>query len=478
MRYPAFVIWPRSFLEAASRAQHSACADNEPTSTSVLSGAFVEPHLIPRSVELKDLKFREILEQLDLAWGVTEVWWQVIRKRLHWQRANDAGNHAGHAAKEGPDFEEPNGEPNDDNLQSLFDRIVGSFDWHEWIPPDALLEIAAECQRSRLRNAKRVRDCVRSAIKKSSPTQSPAKTTERPSVAHPFAVSHSLSIKASVFRDTLSIYLQLGFEPWSHRCYKSVLSHPASLREDYAQSIIGLLAKWLDCAPTQLPDKLYAPFAGSGTFVFEYFTMRWQLGHALVAKHDTFAASPGSPKLSLENLRKRARTRALNAASQSNLMALAAELEPEYCDAISKTFTSFRELLPEAAREKLSCEVLNQDFFHIHAAQLLSGFATQGPKAGLPPQLPEPLCILLNPPFGERLMGHNAPRLFEQIGQHLAGLAAELTYCAAVVCPSDEAARSLTRPLIRSSIKCAEIPFSYGSLDARVVFIQSNYSKR
>ena len=469
MRHSAFVVWPRSFLEAASSAQQRPSADNAAANhdnsamnATRLPGEFTEPHLIPRCVELKGLKFREILEQLELAWGITEVWWQVIRKRLHWQRANDVKSHADH----------DHDEPNDDNLQLLFDGIVGTFDWNEWIPPDAQLEISAECQRSRLRNAKRVRDCVRSSIEKSAQASSQAKPTVRHSGAHP-----SFSIKASVFRDTLSIYLQLGFEPWSHRRYKSELSHPASLREDYAQSIIGLLANWLECEPTQLPNCLYAPFAGSGTFVFEYFTMRWQLGHALVAKDDGFSASPGSPKLTLENLRKRAGTRALNAASQSNLTALAAELEPEYCDAISKTFKSFLELLPEAAREKLICKVLNQDFFQIHAAQLRNAFAHKelnaGIHEGLSPQLHEPLCILLNPPFGERLIGHNTPRLFAQIGQHLAGLASELRYCAAVVCPSDVAAHSLIEPFTRLSLECAEIPFSYGSLDARIVFIRT-----
>jgi 23S rRNA G2445 N2-methylase RlmL len=465
MRYPAYVIWPRSFLEAAAGAQQIPSADNSAGNASKPSGAFAAPHLIPRSVELKDLKYREILEHIDLSWGITEVWWQVIRKRLQWKQAKDTKDTPGH----------DHNEPNDDDLQLLFDRIVGAFDWHEWIPPNAQLEITAECQRSRLRNAKRVRNCVRSAIEKFDRAQSQASTIVFSSAAHSSAelataaARPPLSIKTSVFRDTLTLYLPLGFDKWFHRRYKSGLSHPASLREDYAQSIIGLLAKWLGCEPPQLPNRLYAPFAGSGTFVFEYFTMRWQLGHALVAKDEAFLASPGAPKLSLENLRKRAQARALSAASQSNLVALAAEIEPNYCDSISKTFKSFQELLPEAAREKLSCHVLNQDFFQIDAAQLRNGLENNGPSS----RAPEPVCVLLNPPFGERLTGHYTPRLFEQIGEYLAGLAAELKYCAAVICPSDVAALSLTQPLTRSSLQCAETPFSYGSLDARIVFIRT-----
>lgn len=396
----------------------------------------MEPHLIPRSLEVKGHKFREILEQLDLAWGVSEVWWQVLRKRLQWKQSNEPAEASG-----------------DDNLQPIIERVMREFPWQDWIPSRTSLEITAECQRSRLRNAKRVRNCILNALE----------TADRPS---PQA---TLSIKASVFRDTLAIYLPLGFEPWSHRSYKSGLNHPASLREDYAQTIIGLMAQWLGCQPTELPDEVYVPFAGSGTFVFEYCTMRWQMGHALVAKHDLFAASPGAPKLTLDNLRKRARSRVLDAASKSPLCALAVDLEAGHCDAVGKTFNAFRALLPEAAADKLKCTVLKADFFKLGPQQIRHAFKQESPRY----PSDQRLCILLNPPFGERLTGHYAPRLFEQIAKHLAQLAMEMSFCAAAICPSATAAKAFTQQLAQAGLRWTELPFSYGSLDARVVFMRS-----
>jgi 23S rRNA G2445 N2-methylase RlmL len=450
VRHRSFPIFEHQSVQQSVKQMHGDAANRplEPTRPT---------HFLPASSRLTGLKFRELVEGLDTAWGISEIWWQVLHTRV--RREVTASREASAANRIDGSSSYLLG------VSSAADRI----EWSDWLPKDWSVHLAVDCDRSALRSSAAVKDAVAQVllshgIKVTKAEQDPSDDPQHP----------PLSIKVSLFRDTLSVYLPLGLEPWHKRCYKTVLrdltgGHLASLREDYAQGVIAGLAQWLNIHLTDLPQRLFVPFAGSGTFCFEYITLVWQLGHSIVGCSAAISTSPGAPQRTLANLRKKSLEQINKNSQAKRLRFWSCDTNPQ-CLALQDDFSAeFLGLLPEGAQTSIDWARTGDDFYRIQKEQLLEKLEIPDHK----PQIDHSICLLLNPPFGERLERNDAKKDYQRIASIVAIWSKNIPIVGALICPNDSLAIAFTAGL-GPGFTSKTVQFSYGKLDGRIVYFAAN----
>ncbi len=289
-----------------------------------------------------------------------------------------------------------------------------------------------------------------------------------------------LRLFADVRRNHMRISLSLAGEPLYRRGYRERLNTAAPLREDLARCALdeGLL---FAARQGSAPMRLSVPFAGSGTFLFEYLIRTADIPPCLFPRNYAADTLPFARQASLSWLRRRA---VREVRPLPGLRILAGDAAPDAVRGLQANWERFRGILagtplfgggsaappPEepgtaesgtAETGKETGPVVSfdvQDFFAVPASALI-------------PSGSGDLFLPLNPPYGIRLAGEETPARYEKIGSAVMRIAGELGrigtgFAGLVLCPDEASWKAFllrTEGLVRETRH-----LSQGGLDIRL----------
>ena len=428
----AHVVAHRSFT-AQVLDQMAAHAPQAPQAPQAPFGAR-SPAFLPHGVTIEGLRYRDLFGFFDTLWGIEEIWWRVAHRRLN---------------PSSPEAQR------DDLI-----RVLEAVPWSHWLPSPSV-HLAAGCHRSVTRSSGAVKEAFAEVLK-SHGVRPSSKGLD----------GSEVTCRVALHRDTVSVYVPAALEPWHRRAYKGQLrlnqndgpTHLATLREDCAQAMIGSLAQWLGRAVTELPRTVLVPFAGTGTLALEYLSVVWQLGHSLVGCHSLLDASTAAPHATLAHHKETAARRACEHAARHPVTLWCCDWNQDACTLLHQNYRGLCAILPKTLNAHVTQEVHHADVFGFDHSYWVNTVAKHRQNNPLNPTV----CLLLNPPFGERLARNNPARDYTRIAKLCKEIESLAPITGVILCP-DEKTTEAFRLGLAQRIQSESLPFSYGTLKASVV---------
>jgi len=263
---------------------------------------------------------------------------------------------------------------------------------------------------------------------------------------------------ADLYQNRLTISLSLAGEPLYKRGYRHVLSASAPLREDAAFCCLDKalhFVKKID--PDYLPETVFIPFSGTGTFAFEYLQSRFKFSPVLFFREYAFVKMPFFNPENFNFLLKKARENFLKADDDIHFICI-----DHSKNAISSFIENMKNVKNTFLEQEFSVtekmiEYGEEDFFEMDFRKKITG---------------RHVFMPLNPPYGIR-MGRNSHSedLYKKIANRVNEVA-QITQKAGkkllgfILCP-DEKSWSLFCNTIKN-VKMETWHFMQGGLDIRV----------
>lgn len=278
----------------------------------------------------------------------------------------------------------------------------------------------------------------------------------------------SLRIRLDLYRDHLSVFVSLAGDPLYKRGYKQNLRGAvAPLPEHQAAACIRAIVGFdSEPAPSHGADlafrRVFVPFAGTGTFAFEWVLASAGLGPGSFPRAFAFMGFAGMPPATLQHLRKKLDPQGAKMENIPASSLICLERHPETATELKANISRFCELTG------ISEEVLHVrqgDFFKSDAEAALRDVVSEGGC----------VTILLNPPYGQRMKIPGEARLyFARIAERILDLETRLGISIGGCCivPDDGASAAFARKFTKTHI-VKTVHFTHGGDDTRLVIFHS-----
>lgn len=331
-----------------------------------------------------------------------------------------------------------------------FEALLGKIEWAFFLKQGDSVGVRVESHDSVLYHEGLLRECIGSALV-AADAQAVPPSREEP--------DHRIRVHVS--HDLCRVELSLVGEPMWKRGYRSELTAVAPFREDLAQAVIrtSLRDAGLESAP---PPRLLLPFAGSGTFLFEYLIAVLKIPPFLFRKDYAFERfSAGTPPSADWIRRKLVQELDARAGSEGSppIRAVLVERSPQAVDAIRNNLERFESSLASAGR---------------YTVGLSTADVFTRPWAAWLPAGEEGVFLPLNPPYGMRLPTSSTETLYGRIGHACAELASAVhpaPLAGFVLCPSETSWRRFLDGSGGLSRRTRHV--SQGGIDLRVCTFRS-----
>ncbi|WGL60818.1 hypothetical protein QEJ31_04305 [Pigmentibacter sp. JX0631] len=263
-------------------------------------------------------------------------------------------------------------------------------------------------------------------------------------------------ISFELYKDKLTTSISLAGQPLYKRGYKKDLKTLAPLREDLAACCIQKFFNTLKQKDIHnIPDKVYVPFAGSGTLAFETHFYLNNINNHYFEREYVFMKLPFFKKENYNFLIKKS----------SEIMKTFNDIEILCIDTAEsavknnlENIENYLTLKNQFSSAKLNIKVEKNDFFQNNSFTLNQNF--------------DFLFIPLNPPYGLRIQNKlNSTHFYQKIAQTLN----QLNECKTeeqkhiggfILCPTEEAWSSFLKTLKFNTKDTYH--FTQGGLDIRV----------
>ncbi len=259
-------------------------------------------------------------------------------------------------------------------------------------------------------------------------------------------------VYAILYKNKLTMSISLAGEGLYKRGYREELSASAPLREDIAACCIRKALSFVNQGDEAfVPDKIFIPFSGTGTFAFELMQLYYHISPVLFARKYAVEKMPLFKQESFNYLLKKARSagvfnkkitiECIDKSEQANASCLVNLKNVERC----------------VMQNEFNVTVKHDDFLKIDVETM----AESGN-----------MFILLNPPYGIRLGARSSTVvLYKEIAKKINALSrvAKKTrkqMLGFVLCPDEETWSVFSRQL--TDAKTETYHFIQGGLDVRV----------
>lgn len=265
-----------------------------------------------------------------------------------------------------------------------------------------------------------------------------------------------------LYKNKLTISLSLAGKPLYQRGYRQVLSKSAPLREDAA---FCCLARALQFAnqidPNYLPDTLFIPFAGTGTFAFEYIQSHFKFPPVLFARNYALNKLPFFNPENFNFLLKKAKENVSLSNDDLHIICIDNSKNAvfsllENATSLKKTFEKFHFSFSD---EMIECA--EEDFFKMDLKKVLSKNKNSNS-----------IFMPINPPYGIRLgTNKNTLELYKKIANRineisLIALPMGKKLLGFILCPDENSWSQFSKTLKHTKLQTYH--FTQGGLDIRV----------
>ncbi len=250
------------------------------------------------------------------------------------------------------------------------------------------------------------------------------------------------TVYASLYKDRLTLSISLAGESLYKRGYRSELSASAPLREDAAASCIRSLSSF---ANNCKPKTILIPFAGTGTFAFEYLLFALDIMPGLLERDYALKHMPLFRDEHFHFLMKKAAVSVLpdhsfkiHCIDNAKTAVAALQQNSIQFDALSKI------------NSKEIIDISNDDFFN------------------LPLSIENDTFILMNPPYGIRLGKNNdTDTFYKKIATTLNKLNnKQYQITGLILCPTEASWSAFCKEI--KAKKMETYHFMQGGIDVRV----------
>ncbi|MEY4630573.1 MAG: hypothetical protein RIQ81_693 [Pseudomonadota bacterium] len=273
----------------------------------------------------------------------------------------------------------------------------------------------------------------------------------------------ALRLRLDLYRNRLRVLVSLAGEPLYKRGYKKHLGGAvAPLPEHQAAACIeALRGMIIESSGRTGFDALFVPFAGTGTFAFEWVISILGTGPGGFKRSFAFEDFSGIPAATIDHLRGRmAPELSGNGAMVDGKIPSVVCLEC-HADALTElrgNAASFVEITQIPAD---AISVFEGDFFKADASVSLRPFVREGGH----------FAILLNPPYGQRLkLASEARKYFARVAGRIADLEIQLgvSFSGCCIVPDEQASAAFVKALNKTH-KTRTVHFTHGGADTRLV---------
>ncbi|MEM7179448.1 MAG: hypothetical protein AAF518_00935 [Spirochaetota bacterium] len=240
------------------------------------------------------------------------------------------------------------------------------------------------------------------------------------------------------------------------RGFRGSLAKSAPIREDIAAATLLQFKNFIGETLFSLQPYVYIPFAGTGTFLFEFFFLKYDLYPGILREHYSLQDSLFFREQHFTYLQQKA-----DSVWQEKL--IKDETTQVFClEKQKETFTYLQEQVQHPKlkqwykhfRNEKRLQVQQGDFFHL---------------ASLPTSKPKNNClfIFLNPPYGKRMQTTSSiPNYYQKIAKKIREHACNFEKtCGFVYCPNASSSQAFHKEL--QAQQSQTFHFTHGGMDMR-----------
>lgn len=262
--------------------------------------------------------------------------------------------------------------------------------------------------------------------------------------------NRSLPVYIESYPQKFLVSVSLAGEPLYQRKIRTPLAKSAPVREDIAAACLHVWKTFIGNELFQNTNQIYIPFCGSGTFLFEYLNLRFQLSPGLFRKF-ALLQFPYFHSSHFNYLTEKAR-QYLQQPSNAKLTILCQDTNPQACQYLHQQWQES----PHSHIHSIDCQIEESNFF---CAQPPSG---------------EHTAIFINPPYGRRIFaGFNSQSFYQaiadkiyqwqQTGRAITGF---------LFCP-ETSLLSTSQQILKKTNTCQTLPFSQGGKRIHLLVFRS-----
>lgn len=310
--------------------------------------------------------------------------------------------------------------------RAALERALEQTPWELYFDPGAALKVRALSRRSVLYHTGMITEVAAGVL-----TAKGYAVTDRDDAEQ--------LVELRVIGDRLDIGISCGFPSLAHRGYKVALAHRAPLREDLAACLIRWLLSGRQVSGGRAGiTHCYVPFAGSGTLAIEAILEIERFAPCLFPRVFPVERLACTPEKSHHHVRNRS---AAQVGSTAPLALTCIDSDDEVCGGLRRNIEGALRIItgaesPPAAR---TVTIEQADFF--------------GYRLEMVPESAGCICVLLNPPFGERLTaGGDAASFYRRLGKALRGQLGTRPHCGMILAPTADAASGFVQSLEPSRV--------------------------
>lgn len=220
----------------------------------------------------------------------------------------------------------------------------------------------------------------------------------------------------------LRLCISAHHRPLNERGYRPILKGTAPIKEHLAAALMLQAIQGPDHTDLPwIPEHIWIPFAGSGTFGFEALMHFWKIPPRLFAPQLSWESLACSPEATFRFIK----TKLNNSFNYLPINLTYIESDKEQAKNLVKNGKTFAQALSQHLpnHPPLDIDVINRDTFQT-----------------LPPSSPaQKYLLLLNPPYGHRLANKTtAAKLYRKLGQYTWSMAQNHNVRGVVLSASDE----------------------------------------
>lgn len=273
--------------------------------------------------------------------------------------------------------------------------------------------------------------------------------------------NETTSLYVDLYKDRLTISISLAGEPLYKRGYRQMLAASAPLREDAAFCCLDRalqFAKKID--PAYSPDTILIPFAGTGTFAFEYLQSYFNFSPVLFSRDYALKKMPFFKSENFNFLLKKAAEHF--SISVDNIHLTCIDNSNNAIRALVENIKNFKKFFEKYQANFPEIKCLEKDFFSLEVEKLI---ANHNPKF-------HSIFIPLNPPYGIRIGKNlNSVNFYKKIAtkiNEIAQLAQNtgIKLSGFILCPDEKTWSSFCKHIKKMSLETYH--FNQGGMDIRV----------
>ena len=263
--------------------------------------------------------------------------------------------------------------------ESEIPKIVQKLAWNKILPNKAQLALRVSTSKSRLYHSGLVEEHFKKALS-----------------AYGFSFGKKnnsfTTLNITLKENILHLGLSLAGQALNHRGYREDLAHKAPLNECIAASCL-YIADQISTENCSIKDlEVHVPFAGSGTFGFEAAMHYLNIAPSLYRTEYALEKLPFTSPITISHTRKKVK----EAINKNHLSLHFSDIDQTVIKNLQSHTKSFSAKLKP---DQISIKIEQQDFFK-NSDRLNKR---------------KEICLLLNPPYGERLK--NADNFFKKLAQ-------------------------------------------------------------